>query len=278
MITRNFRLLLTAQWAKKHFVCVGLDSDIAQLPACIKKTSIAADIFTFNQAIIDATHDIVCAYKPNTAFYEAHGDAGLIVLRDTIAYIHQIAPDVPVILDAKRGDIGNTNTGYVQEAFDFLQADAITVHPYLGAESLQPFLAQKNKGIIILCRTSNPGSGEFQNLLVDGKPLYHHIAQHIAEQWNTQGNCSVVAGATYPEELAAIRTIIGDDMPILIPGIGAQGGDLQKTVLASKNSSGTGMIISASRSIIFASNGADFAKAARTETLLLNEKINDVLK
>lgn len=272
--SRHFRKLLEAQWAKKHFVCVGLDSDYAKLPSSAYiADDKAATLLAFNIAIINATYDIVCAYKPNTAFYEAYGDLGFQVLRNTIAYIHKIAPEVPVILDAKRGDIGNTNLGYVKEAFDYFKADAITVHPYLGAEALQPFLDQKDKGIIILCRTSNPGSGEIQNLLVNGKPLYQVIAQQITEHWNAHKNCAIVAGATYPEELKIIRSIIGDDIPILIPGIGAQGGDLQKTVLACKNSTNTGMIISASRSIIFASDEPNFAEAARTETMTLNDQI-----
>ncbi len=284
---RNFRALLANQWAKGHFLCVGLDSDYDKLPKSIKpiKNSVESSIdlmaqclLKFNKAIIDATHDLVCAYKPNTAFYEAYGDAGFRALQETIAYILEIAPEVPIILDAKRGDIGNTNTGYVKEAFDYFQADAITVHPYLGSEALQPFLEKKDKGIIILCRTSNTGSGEIQNLLINNKPLYQIIAQQIAEKWNVHGNCSVVAGATYPEELKIIRDIIGDDMPILIPGIGAQGGDLEQTVLSAKNSSGTGMIISASRSIIFASNESDFADAAREEAITLNNAIQTALK
>lgn len=276
---RNFNDLLQAQWEKKHFVCLGLDPEFAKLPRCIQEShhSPASAQLAFCKSIIDATHDVVCAYKPNSAFYEAYGSSGLETLKEIIAYIQQIAPQVPVILDAKRGDIGNTNMGYVTEAFDHLQADAITVHPYLGGEALQPFLDRKDKGIIILCRTSNPGSGEFQNLVLDGKPLYHLVAEHVAQKWNKNGNCSVVAGATYPEELSVIRQIIGHDMPILIPGIGAQGGDLEKTVAASKNLYNSGIMISASRSLIFASADTDFADAARNETIQLNNAILDVL-
>jgi orotidine-5'-phosphate decarboxylase len=274
---RNFQALLKAQWKKKHFICVGLDSDISKLPANIRVPNDDAESqFLFNQAIIDATHDIVCAYKPNTAFYEALGNAGLKTLHRTIDYIRQKAPHVPIILDAKRADIGNTNRGYVQEAFEHLQADAITVHPYLGGEALQPFLEYKDKGIIVLCKTSNSGSGEFQNLMIDGKPLYQIVAKQVSHAWNTQGNCALVVGATYPEELRQVRKIIGDDMPILIPGIGAQGGDLIETFLASKNSRGNGIIISASRSIIFASNTPDFAEMARVETLHLNQALMSV--
>lgn len=278
MSNRDFQALLHEKWASGRFVCVGLDSEYAKLPISLKMPeNPSASMLAFNTAIIDATLDIACCYKPNTAFYEAHGDAGLQALQNTIAHIHQVAPDIPVILDAKRGDIGNTNIGYVEEAFDFLMADAITVHPYLGGEALQPFLMKKNKGIIILCKTSNVGSNEFQNLLCEGKPLYQIVAQHIAEKWNYNKNCAVVAGATYPEELKIIREIIGDDMPILIPGIGVQGGDLKKTISASKNRFDTGMIISASRSIIFASGDTNFAEAARRAAIKLNNEIQDCL-
>jgi orotidine-5'-phosphate decarboxylase len=268
---RNFRTLLEKKWAEQRFLCIGLDTNYVQLPTHFQQAvHPGIGLFNFNKAIIDATHDIVCAYKPNQAFYEAHGEFGLQALHNTIAYIQQVAPDVPVILDAKRADIENTNMGYIQEAFEYLKADAITVHPYLGAEALQPFLAQKNKGIIVLCRTSNPGSSEFQNLMINGEPLYHVVARHVAKKWNIHGNCGLVAGATHIEELHTIREVVGDDMPLLIPGIGTQGGDLQKTIKASKNSIGKGMIISASRSIIFASSGEDFAEAARKEALKLH--------
>jgi len=224
----------------------------------------------------------VCAYKPNVAFYEEHGAEGIEALKRTIADIHDIVPDVAVVLDGKRGDIGNTNNGYVKAAFDYLNADAITVAPYMGEESLAPFLAQKDKGVIVLCRTSNPGAGEFQDLpiaLGDGhitRPLYEVVASQIAGKWNKNGNCAVVVGATCPDELRTVRGIVGD-MPILIPGIGAQGGDLEKTVAAGKDSRGRGMIINSSRGIIFASNGADFAEAARRETLKLRDAINAAL-
>ena len=238
----------------------------------------------FNRAIVDATKDIAGSYKLNSSFYEAHGAEGLAALHRTITDIRNIAPDVPVILDAKRGDIGNTNNGYVQMAFDYLNVDAITVPPYLGGESLQPFLARPEKGIIVLCRTSNLGAGEFQDLEVSAywentahpMKLYEYIALRVSNDWNENGNCGLVVGATYPEELASVRRIVGD-MPILIPGIGAQGGDLEKTVQAGKNTRGQGMIINSSRGIIFASNGPDFAEAARRETLKLHEAITQCL-
>lgn len=277
MDKRNFRRLLELQWALKHFVCVGLDSNWAMIPSFLKEgANIAYSIVRFNQSIIEATRELACAYKLNVAFYEACGVEGLTALRSTISFIQTVAIDVPVILDAKRADIGSTNAGYVTSAFDYLKADAITVHPYLGAEALGPFLDQADKGIVVLCRTSNPGAGEFQDLLVNGEPLYRIVAKRVASDWNRNNNCAVVVGATYPNELHEVREIIGD-MPILIPGIGAQGGDLEKTVLAGKDSRGGGMIINASRSIIFASQEADFADAARQETERLHGLINQIL-
>ena len=289
-MTRNFREMLEAQWAKGKFVCVGLDSEFGKIPLsahryeegyvvseterCVK---VADTIVAFNKAIVEATKDLVCAYKPNSAFYEAYGDQGLAALHRTIVDINSIAPDIPVILDAKRADIGNTNAGYAQMAFEYLGADAITVHPYLGREALQPFLDRKDKGIIVLCRTSNPGGGEFQDRLTvtdyGNMPLYQYVALRVAKEWNKNGNCALVVGATYPNELAVVRQIVGD-IPILILGIGAQGGDVEATVKAGKDSRGQGMIINSSRGIIFASKGADFAEAARRETLKLHELIN----
>lgn len=273
MEQRNFRRLLEAQWLQGNCVSVGLDPDLAKIPASVRCQDVGETFLAFAKAIIDATKDVVGAYKPNSAFYEAHGDVGLRALRETIRYIHSVAPTVPVILDAKRADIGNTNLGYAQEAFDFLEADALTVHPYLGGEALQPFFDRKDKGVIVLCKTSNPGAGEFQDLSVDGIPLYRQVAQRVATAWNKNGNCALVVGATYPKELREVRHLVGT-MPILIPGIGAQGGDVKETVLAGKDARGYGIIINSSRGIIFASAGADFAEAARRETIKLHEEIN----
>ena len=189
-----------------------------------------------------------------------------------IGHIGAVAPEVPVIYDAKRGDIGSTNQGYAVHAFDELRADAITVHPYLGREALDPFLERLDKGTIVLVRTSNPGGGEFQDLLVGDEPLYRVVARRVAETWNQQGNCAVVVGATYPEELAEVRRIVGT-MPILIPGIGAQGGDVRRTVEAGRDARRRGMIVNSSRGVIYASNGDDFAEAARQEVLRLNREI-----
>lgn len=272
----EFVVGLENRWQQGNFVCVGLDSDFAQIPQALKDSTSVEDVITgFNQEIVDATHDLVCAYKPNAAFYEAQGDQGLRALARTVRYIKDNYPDIPVILDAKRADIGNTNNGYVQAAFDQLGVDAITVHPYLGREAMKPFLDRKDKGIIVLARTSNPGAGEFQDLPVGQaqEPLYRVIARQVAIMWNTNGNCAIVVGATYPKELAEIRGIVGN-MPILIPGIGAQGGEVEATVNAGKDSRTWGMIVNSSRGIIFASKGADFAGAARQATEQLRGEIN----
>ena len=275
-MSRDFRKLLEAQWEQGKFLCVGLDSDFEKIPEAAHKEGMRETIVNFNRAIIDATRDLVCAYKPNTAFYESHGDEGWAALRETIQYMHDEAPDVPVILDAKRADIGNTNEGYATSAFDHLHADAITVQPYPGKEALQPFLDRKDKGVIVWCRTSNPGGSEFQDLLVNGVPLYKVVAEHVAKEWNGNGNCGLVVGATYPEELREVRAIVGD-MPILIPGVGVQGGDIAKTVAAGKDSRGRGMIISVSRAVILASSGHDFAEAARSKAQELHGAIQKAL-
>lgn len=244
-------------------VCVGLDSDVRKLPKHLK--SVKYPQFVFNKAIINATHDLVSVYKPNSAFYEARGADGIRDLKMTCDYIHTTYPEIPIILDAKRGDIGSTNEGYVTYAFDYLGVDAITLHPYLGREALQPFLDRKDKGCIILCRTSNPGAGEFQDI-GNGVPLYKVVARKVVDEWNMYGNCLLVVGATYPKELAEVRNIAGD-MTFLVPGIGTQGGEVEKTVKAGINSKGAGMIINSSRGIIFASNPHE-------EAMKLHDQIN----
>jgi orotidine-5'-phosphate decarboxylase len=275
-MTRQYAALVSAKWSARKFLCVGLDSEFEKLPQSFRVLGPGKGIAAFNAAIVEATKDIVCSFKPNAAFYEAHGSEGIDALRETIRYIHAAAPDVPVILDAKRGDIGNTNAGYVSAAFEDLEADAITVHPYLGSEALAPFLERKEKGIIVLCRTSNPGSGEFQDLVVEDEPLYVRVARTVAEEWNRQGNCSLVVGATYPEEMSAIRAA-APEIPFLIPGIGTQGGDLEASVRAAKNARDEGFIISASRSVLFASVQADFADAARESALTLHGAIQKAM-
>ncbi len=241
----NFQEKLDAIVKKNNsLLCVGLDQGE----------------FEFNQKIIDQTHDLVCAYKPNFAFYEVLGSKGWENLKKTVEYIQHYHPGVVTIADAKRADIGNTNNGYVTAIFDELKFDAVTVNPYFGQEALQPFLDRKDKGIIILCRTSNPGSGEFQNL------LWEKVARNVVKDWNKNNNCLLVVGATYPEELKKVREIVGE-MTLLVPGIGAQGGDVTKTVKAGLNLKKAGMIINSSRGIIFAEN-------PRLEAQKLRDEIN----
>ena len=247
---------------------VGLDPGYAKLPHSV------ADQFEFNKAIIDATHDLVSVYKPNPAFYEARGAVGVAALKQTCDYIKSNHPHIQILVDAKRGDIGNTNAGYVEYVFDYLGADAVTVAPYMGSESLGAFLERSDKGIIVLCRTSNPGSGEFQDLDVDGEKLFMHVARQVVHKWNQLGNVMLMVGATYPQELAAVRKIAGPDMPILVAGVGAQGGDLAQTMAAGLGAHGRGLIVSASRSVIFASAASDFAAAARAEANRLRDAIN----
>lgn len=252
-------------------VCVGLDSDIKKLPAHLKDVQFPQ--FEFNKAIIDATADLVCAYKPNTAFYEAQGEQGIHELKMTCDYIAEKYPEVLIILDAKRADIGNTNNGYVKFAFEYLNADMITLHPYLGQEALAPFLDRADKGSVILCRTSNSGGHEFQDLEIGNKKMFEVVAEKVINQWNLNENCLLVVGATYPEEMKLIRSK-SDTMFFLVPGIGAQGGDLEKTLQAGLNSEKSGLIISSSRGIIFADTTENFANTARKETLKLKDEIN----
>ncbi len=291
----------------QSLICVGLDTEYERLPPALRNGNtgilskreghisalVEGALLAFNQAIVDATADLVCAYKPNSAFYEQYGHAGIRALTRTIAYIHARYPDVLVILDAKRGDIGSTSAAYARAAFDAFGADAVTLQPYLGREALSPFLERADRGSFILCRTSNPGGDEFQGLItrlgaeperaeradhpgssapgVREEALYLRVARAVATQWNTLGNCGLVVGATYPEELRQVRRVVGD-LPILVPGVGAQGGDVAATVRAGLDSQRQGLIISLSRSVIYASSDLDFAHAARKEvTRVWNE-------
>jgi len=256
---RTFREILDQNWKKHRLLCVGLDSDVAKLPK-------GETQFSFNQKIVEATSDLVAAYKPNIAFYESEGVKGLEALQKTVAFILETAPHVLVLLDAKRGDIGNTNDAYAKAAFEEIKADAITLHPYMGRESLQPFLNYAEKGCFILCRTSNPGAKEFQDIKTDGEPLYLKVAKQVSQQWNKNNNCGLVVGATCPEELQAVRKA-APDLPFLVPGVGAQGGDWETTVKLGASADGGGLLINLSRSVIFASNGIDFATAARNAIL-----------
>jgi orotidine-5'-phosphate decarboxylase len=248
-------------------LCVGLDPDHRKLPPKLGQ-------FSFNRAIIDATADLVCAFKPNPAFYEALGAPGVQALKDTCDYIQHEYPHIPIIVDAKRGDIGNTNDGYIEYVFDYLGADAVTLPPYMGGESFRNFLERRDKGIIILCRTSNPGAGEFQDLRINNEPLYLHVARQAAEAWNTHDNIALVVGSTYPRELRQIRDLVGPSMPILVPGTGAQGGDLAASLQAGLNQHGLGLVINASRSVIFAHADSHFAAAARIAASKLRDEIN----
>ncbi len=273
----SFMELLGLRWEQGHFLCVGLDSDYSKIPAGLKKGSIADSLYQFNRGIVEATAEFCCAYKPNIAFYEGYGLEGFDALIKTDRFIRENYPEIPIILDAKRADIGNTNAGYVKAAFDIFQAQAITVHPYLGEEALRPFLEQKDYGVIILCHTSNPGAGEFQELKTEGRELYKVVASQVSQKWNYNKNCGLVMGATYPEQLSEVREIAGD-IPFLIPGIGAQGGDLQKTITNGLNSKGTGIIINSSRGIIFASSNSDFSRAAADEAARIDEEIRQMVK
>jgi len=267
----NFIEKLSGAWkANNSLVCVGLDPDSSRFPESVEATD--EPIFEFNKAIIDATHDLVCAYKPQIAHYSAEGAESQ--LESTIAYVKTTYPDVPIILDAKRGDIGSTAQMYATEAFERYAADAVTVSPYLGFDSFEPFLKYKDRGVILLCRTSNAGAADLQDLIVDGIPLYEKVATLAAQKWNANGNCLLVVGATWPEQMAKIRSIVGN-MPLLVPGVGAQGGDVARLVTAGQTKAGTGLIVSSSRAILYASNGDDFAQAARQETLKLRDLINE---
>ena len=250
-------------------VCVGLDPEIERFPAHIAAEP--SPIFQFNKAIIDATGDLACAYKPQFAHYAAYEAEDQ--LERTIEYIHRTWPQVPVILDAKRGDIGSTAERYAIEAFERYGADAVTVNPYLGTDALEPFLRYADRGVVVLCRTSNPGGRDLQELEVGGEKLYQVVARLAATRWNARGNCLLVVGATYPEELAAVRARVGD-MPLLVPGVGAQGGDVARAVSAGQTADGTGLLVSSSRAILYASSAADFASAARAATAALREQIN----
>jgi len=228
-------------------------------------------IFEFCRAIVEATSDLVCCFKPQIAHFAAQRAEG--ALERLIAHIHAAHPSVPVILDAKRGDIGSTAQHYATEAFDRYCADAVTANPYLGRDAVQPFLDRADRGVILLCRTSNPGARDLQDLDVGGQALYRHVAQLVAREWNANGNCALVVGATYPAELAAVRALIGD-MMILVPGVGAQGGDVAEVLRNGRNAQGAGLIISSSRAILYASNSANFAEAARGEARKLRDEIN----
>lgn len=266
--------LLAVHFAEGRHLVIGLDTDPGRIPESVAPGGSPAErVVEFNRRIVEATADLACAYKPNSAFYEALGGDGFQALEETIATIRDAAPGAAAILDAKRADIGSTNAGYVTAAFDRLGADAITVHPYLGGEALAPFLERAERLVFVLARTSNSGAGELQDLLADDVPLYRHVARAVAGDWNGAGNCGLVVGATYPEEMRAIREDVPAEMPILIPGVGAQGGDVAAVVAANRDAGSDAFLIAASRSILYASSGEDFAEAARAAAQALDAEI-----
>ncbi len=264
--------LLEAAQTNKSWLCVGLDPDLNKLPGPVEKSVEGIEIFLKN--IIDTTKDLVCAYKPNSAFYEQFGAEGITLLKEVITYI----PDnIPVILDAKRGDIGNTSRMYAITAFESLGADAITVHPYMGIDSVGPFIDYEDKGVFILCLTSNPSSGDFQKQVLDSANIFYKLVAQTSLEWNKNDNIGLVVGATKPGELKDIRKLIGQDIPLLIPGIGAQGGDLQESLKSGANANGQLAIINASRSVLYASVEQDYPDKSRDEAFNLVSAMRSIL-
>jgi orotidine-5'-phosphate decarboxylase len=252
---------LSAAWrTNDSLLCVGLDPDLSRLPIQLRGQADA--ILQFCIAIIDATAASACAFKPQIAYFAALRAEDQ--LEDICAYLRQHYPHLPIILDAKRGDIGSTAEQYAREAFERYNADAVTLNPYMGEDSIAPYLEWQDRGAIVLCRTSNPGGSDLQFLQTDGVPLYQHVARLVADKWNRHGQCGLVVGATFPHELAQVRQIVGQ-MPLLVPGVGAQGGDVEATVTAGKTATGSGMLINSSRAILYATAQADegFAGAAQ---------------
>jgi orotidine-5'-phosphate decarboxylase len=269
-LVKGFVGRLAARWrAADSLLCVGLDPDRSRFPPHLRDAGDA--VFRFCSEIVDATGDLVCAFKPQIAYFASMRAESQ--LERLIDHIHQRYPAVPVILDAKRGDIGTTAEHYAREAFHRYGADAVTLSPYMGYDSIQPFLAWADRGAFLLCRTSNPGGADLQMLDVGGEPLYQRLARLVANEWNTQGQLGLVVGATYPAELAAVRSVAGE-LPLLVPGIGAQGGDIAATVAAGQSADGFGMVINSSRAILYAGNGEDFAERARAVALATRDEIN----
>jgi orotidine-5'-phosphate decarboxylase len=267
--------LLTASREQHSLLCVGLDPQPGCFPAELRQVPVATAVLQFCRTIIEVTSPYVCAYKPNLAFFEVLGPTGMQIFQEVLSVI---PANIPIIVDAKRGDVSNTARNYASALFDVYACDAATVNPYLGYDSVAPFLAYREKGVFLLCRTSNPGAGDFQDLLVQGekgqlRPLYQVVAQRV-QSWNQMGNCGLVVGATYPQELRTIRSIC-PDMPILIPGVGAQSGDLEASVTAGVDAHGERAIVAVSRAILYASDGADYAAAAEYAAQLLRDQINE---
>lgn len=272
----TFTTALKSRWAASgSLLCVGLDPEPGRYPS-----PLADDpdrVFTFCRAIVDATAPYACAFKPQIAHFAAQGAEG--ALKRLIAHIHAAHPGIPVILDTKRGDIGSTARHYAAEAFERFRADAVTANPYLGGDSLVPYLERADRGVVVLCRTSNPGAADLQDLPVAGsdgsiRPLYQRVAEKAARDWNDLGNLALVVGATWPEQLGEVRAIVGPSMPLLVPGIGAQGGDLEAVLKHGLNAERSGLVISSSRAILHASGSDDFAEAAARAARATRDAIN----
>jgi len=256
----SFHRQLATSWAASgSMLCVGLDPDPARMPLPLDGAHGATE--TFCKAIIDATADLVCAFKPQIAYFASQGQEE--TLERICSYVRETCPDVTLILDAKRGDIGSTAEHYAREAFGRYGAHAVTVNPYLGTDAVAPYF-EHGGGVIALCRTSNAGGADIQSLVADGKPVYAHVAEMVATQWTPMGDCGLVVGATYPAELAEVRAL-APSLPLLVPGVGAQGGDAGEVVAAGADARGGGLIVNASRAVSYASGGSDFADAARAE-------------
>lgn len=272
--SNTFNQQLQSAWASQgSMLCVGFDPDPLRLPESLQGKP--EGIFEFCREIADATADVVCAFKPQFAYFASQRAEAQ--LEKLIRHLKDQYPHIPVILDSKRGDIGSTADHYALEAFERYGADAVTVNPYMGFDTIEPYLKHQGKGVIVLCRTSNPGGSDLQflNISPQGEPLYLHLAKLAATQWNSSGQISLVVGATFPEEISKVRAVVGD-MPLLIPGIGAQGGDIEATVKAGSvpGKPGTGMIINSSRAILYASSGNDFAQAARKVAQATRDALN----
>ncbi|MFB6394435.1 orotidine-5'-phosphate decarboxylase [Polymorphospora lycopeni] len=267
--------LMRRQWSQGRLVCVGLDPDLSRLPVGLGADD-AGRVTVFCREIADATAEFAAAFKLNSAFFERMGVPGVQALERTITYIKQAHPDRVVIVDAKRGDIDNTNLYYAEAVFDTWGADVVTVHPYMGRESLEPFLRRRDKGVIVMGANSCAGVGEFQDLPVgpEGIPLYEYVCRRVAGNWNHLGNCAVTAGATEPAKLARIREAVGD-MPILLLGLGAQGGDIDECLRVGKAQGSFGLIANSSRAILYASSGSDFAQAAHLAAARFNQRLSE---
>jgi orotidine-5'-phosphate decarboxylase len=270
MARMNFTDMLAARWRTADtLLCVGLDPDPARFPAHLRGRADA--MYEFCRAIVDATADLACAFKPQIAYFAS--TRAEEPLERLIAHIRARHPEVPVILDAKRGDIGSTAEHYAREAFERYAAHAVTLSPYMGFDSIEPYLAYPDRGAFLLCRTSNAGGNDLQMLDTGGERVFERVARLAASAWNRNGQLGLVVGATFPAELARVRALVGE-MPLLVPGIGAQGGDVEASVQAGQTQGGSGMVVNSSRAILYASKDEDFAERARAVALATRDEIN----